>query len=102
MAAYKLSLEVGQRVMSYSSDDFGQGDSYSVQRATAVGPALSEWVQRLQARIDLRGALPLQENGLPPRFHRVCQVYELGPVERKLLGVLLMQVRVSFPSFRTS
>eukprot|EP00966_Prymnesium_polylepis_P243842 5639293-Prymnesium_polylepis.1 len=91
VAVYKLSLEVGHRVLSHASDDFAHGGADSVQRAVAAGPALAVWVGRLQARVDTRSCLPLPGNNLPPRFHRVCQIYQLDAVDRRLLGALLMQ-----------
>ena len=91
VALYKLAGECQQRVLSHSSRDFGDGVAGGVQRALHALPALKSWVERLGARIEARGALPIEGTELKPRFVRVCEVYELAGAERQILGALLMQ-----------
>ena len=97
VCVYKLSQEAGHRVLSYASDDFGNSAGAGVRAAASVAPALMAWVERLSKRLDRRSCLPMKDCELPPRFHRVCEVYELAPLERKLLAALLVQ-RIS-PAF---
>lgn len=91
MTLYKLSLEVGHRVLSHSSRDFCDGAASSLQRAATVTPSILEWITKLQTRIDRRSTLPLQDSGLPPRFHRVCETYDFSPIERRLFAALFIQ-----------
>ena len=90
VAVYKLSSECQQRVMSFASRDFADAGGTGVVRAMGTLPLVKEWVERLQKRLDVRGPLPLADTGLPPRFIRTCDVYELSPIERKILGAILM------------
>ena len=91
VCVFKLSQEAGQRILSYSSDDFGNSSGPGVQAAVASLPALTAWVERLSKRVEARSCLPMVDESLPPRFHRVCEVYELSSIDRKLLAALLMQ-----------
>ena len=88
--AYKLGLECQQRVLSFASRDFGDAASAGVQRALDGLPLVRKWVKTLRERLDKRGALPCKDRGLPARFVRMCDVYELSEVERRLFGALLM------------
>ena len=88
--AHKLSGECQQRVVSFASRDFGDGGAQGVSRAMETLPLVNEWASRLHSRLDTRGPLPLLDSGLPPRFHRVCDVYEMSPADRQLFGALLM------------
>ncbi|KAL1496902.1 hypothetical protein AB1Y20_014482 [Prymnesium parvum] len=91
VAVYKLSSEVGSRVLSHTSDNFGDGAAPLVQGALSAAPALAEWVRVLEQRVERRGALPLAESGLPPRLVRVCGVYDMSPADRKIFCGLVMQ-----------
>ena len=90
VAVHKLAAECQQRVISFASRDFADATAVGVTRAIETLPTVKEWVAKLQIRIEKRGPMPLVDTGLPPRFIRTCDVYELSPVDRKLVGALLM------------
>jgi hypothetical protein len=90
VAVHKLAAECQQRVISFASRDFADATAVGVTRAIETLPTVKEWVAKLQTRIEKRGPMPLVDTGLPPRFVRTCDVYELSPVDRKLVGALLM------------
>jgi hypothetical protein len=90
VAVHKLAAECQQRVISFASRDFADATAVGVTRAIETLPTVKEWVAKLQTRIEKRGSMPLVDTGLPPRFVRTCDVYELSPVDRKLVGALLM------------
>ena len=87
---HKLSNECQQRVISFASRDFADASANGVVRAMETLPLVREWTARLQKRLNKRGSLPLVDTGLPPRFIRACDVYELPPIDRQLFGALLM------------
>lgn len=88
--AYKLGLECQQRVVSFASRDFADASAAGVQRALEALPVVHEWVARLTKRLEVRGALPCADRGLPPRFVRTCDVYEFAETDRKIFAALLM------------
>ena len=88
---FKISAECQQRVISHSSRDFGDPAASGVLRAIHALPLVQHWVEHLAQRLEKRGALPLVDGGVTPRFVRVCEVYGLSEVDRKVLGALLMQ-----------
>ena len=98
VALFKLSSECSQRVLSHSSRDFGEGQASAVERAYDHAlPALRAWVLRLGRALAARSPLPLASTGLPPRFHRLCEVYDLSADERTLLsGLLLLRTSHAF------
>ena len=88
---FKISAECQQRVISHSSRDFADPAASGVLRAIEAMPVVQRWVGLLAERLEKRGALPLEEGGMPPRFVRVCDVYGLSEIDRKIFGALLMQ-----------
>ena len=100
VANFKLSSEVGQRVLLHSSRDFADTTASGVQRAKAVIPAIAVWIERLTERIATRGPLPMAESGLPPRFHRVCELFELSQVPRAIARLARSHRRNDAPTVR--
>ena len=90
VVGYKMASECQQRVLSFASRDFGDATAAGVLRAMETLPIVRAWVLKLRTRLEVRGALPLVDSGLPPRLVRTCDVYELSKVERQLFGAMLM------------
>ena len=88
---FKISAECQQRVISHSSRDFGDPAASGVLRAIEALPIVRRWVELLAERLEKRGSLPLEEGGMTARFVRVCDVYGLSEIDRKIFGALLMQ-----------
>ena len=88
--AYKLGSECQQRLLSFTSRDFGDAAAAGVIRAMETLPAIRSWVAKLSEQLETRMRLPLGDTGLPPRFVRMCDVYELSDAERQLVGALML------------
>ena len=99
VVAHKLAAECQQRVLSYASRDFADSAASSVARAMDALPLVRSWADKLRTRLTQAAA---EQGGvrssLPDGGHedeaavraRVCDVYELSPVERRILGAILM------------